>query len=102
MDIFTRGRLARVAHVAAPAASLASCAQPTQRSSASPPQVTVAKPVVKGIVERDEFTGRFDAVASVEIRARVTGYLSSVNLADGGLVKAGDLLFVIDRRPFQA
>lgn len=67
-----------------------------------PPPVAVAKPVVKEIVEVDEFTGRFDAVAAVEIRARVGGYLESVQFADGAIVKEGDLLFVIDRRPFQA
>ncbi len=67
-----------------------------------PPPVTVAKPVVKDIVEMDEFTGRFDAVGSVEVRARVGGYLESVHFKDGALVKEGDLLFVIDRRPFKA
>ena len=67
-----------------------------------PPPVTVAKPVVKEVVERDEFTGRFDATAWVEIRARVAGYLDSVEFKDGAMVKEGDPLFVIDRRPFQA
>lgn len=67
-----------------------------------PPPVTAAKPVVKEIVEDDEFTGRFDAVGAVEIRARVGGYLESVNFRDGTIVKEGDLLFVIDRRPYQA
>ena len=67
-----------------------------------PPPVTVAKPLVKEVVERDEFTGRFDATAWVEIRARVAGYLDSVEFKDGAMVKEGDLLFVIDRRPFQA
>lgn len=67
-----------------------------------PPPVTVAKPVVKEIVELDEFAGRFDASGFVEIRARVDGYLESVQFTDGALVKEGDLLFVIDRRPYQA
>lgn len=66
------------------------------------PPVTVAKPVVKDIVEWDEFTGRFDAVGAVEIRARVGGYLESVQFKDGALVKEGDVLFVIDRRGFKA
>ena len=66
------------------------------------PPVTVAKPVVKDIVEWDEFTGRFDAVGSVEVRARVGGYLQSVHFKDGALVKEGDLLFIIDRRGFKA
>ena len=67
-----------------------------------PPPVTVAKPLVKEIVEWDEFVGRFDAVSSVEIRARVAGYLETSNFREGGLVKEGDLLFVIDKRPYQA
>lgn len=67
-----------------------------------PPPVTVAKPVVKEIVEMDEFTGRFEAPETVELRARVGGYLQSVSFIDGALVKAGDLLYTIDKRPFQA
>lgn len=70
--------------------------------TAPPPPVTVAKPVVKDVQEADEFTGRFDAVASVDIRARVGGTLDQVHFKDGVDVKEGDLLFVIDRRPFQA
>lgn len=67
-----------------------------------PPPVTVAKPVVKPIVEMDEYTGRFDAVAAVDVRSRVSGYLESVHFTDGGVVKQGDLLFTIDRRTLQA
>ncbi|WP_119420190.1 efflux RND transporter periplasmic adaptor subunit [Rhodospirillaceae bacterium SYSU D60015] len=67
-----------------------------------PPPVTVAKPVVKEIVELDEFVGRFDASGYVEVRARVDGYLEGVKFTDGAIVKEGDLLFVIDRRPYQA
>jgi len=67
-----------------------------------PPSVTVAKPVVRDIVEDDEFVGRFDAVDQVAIRSRVSGYLEAVHFKDGALVKAGDLLFTIDQRPFQA
>jgi RND family efflux transporter MFP subunit len=71
--------------------------------SAQPPAlpVTVAKPVVKEITEWDEFTGRFDAVESVEIRARVSGYLAEVKFTEGSIVKKGDLLLVIDQRPFK-
>ena len=67
----------------------------------APPPVTVAKPVVKTIIEYDEFVGRFDAVERVEVRSRVTGYLESVHFRDGTLVDAGDLLFSIDKREFQ-
>lgn len=67
----------------------------------APPPVTVAKPVVKTIVEDDEFVGRFDSVERVEVRSRLTGYLDSAHFKDGSLVKAGDLLFSIDKREFQ-
>ena len=66
-----------------------------------PPPVTVAKPVVKTIVEHDEFVGRFDSLERVEVRSRVSGYLFDVHFTDGSLVKAGDLLFSIDKREFQ-
>jgi RND family efflux transporter MFP subunit len=69
---------------------------------ASPPQVTVAKPVVKNIVEWDDFTGRFEATDDVSIRSRVTGYLDQVHFQDGAIVQKGDLLFSIDRRSFDA
>jgi len=68
---------------------------------AAPLPVTVAKPLVKQITEWDEFTGQFAAVDEVEIRARVSGYLESIHFTDGQLVKQGDLLFVIDPRPFE-
>jgi multidrug efflux system membrane fusion protein len=67
-----------------------------------PPPVTVAKPVLRSIVEMDEYTGRFDAAAFVEVRARVSGYLDTVHFQDGATVNAGDLLFTIDRRTYQA
>ncbi|MEM9011154.1 MAG: efflux RND transporter periplasmic adaptor subunit [Pseudomonadota bacterium] len=72
----------------------------TSEAQQGPPPVTVASPVVKEIVEDDEFVGRFDAVAQVEVRARITGYLEDVHFEDGALVEAGDLLFTIDRRQF--
>jgi RND family efflux transporter MFP subunit len=84
---------------------LAACDQGGSNAASAPPPpppVTVAKPVVKEIVERDDFTGRFDATSWVDVRARVAGYLESVAFRDGAMVKEGDLLFVIDRRPFQA
>jgi multidrug efflux system membrane fusion protein len=68
---------------------------------APPPTVTVSRPVAREIVEWDEYTGRFDAVDAVEIRARVSGYLTEVHFKDGQLVKAGDLLYSIDPRPFE-
>ena len=67
-----------------------------------PPTVTVSKPVVKQIVEQDQFTGRFDPIEFVEVRARVTGYLEKINFVDGANVRKGEVLFVIDRRPYKA
>jgi len=65
------------------------------------PPVTVAKPVVKEIVEQTDFIGRFEATDQVDIRSRVPGYLEKVHFQDGTFVKAGDLLFTIDQRPYQ-
>lgn len=66
------------------------------------PQVTVAPPLIQPITEWDEFTGRFETTASVEIRARVSGYLQSIEFTDGQLVEQGQLLFRIDPRPYEA
>ena len=66
-----------------------------------PPAVTVSKPVHKTITEWDEYTGRFVAIATVEVRARVSGFIDSIHFHDGQIVKQGDLLFVIDQRPYQ-
>ena len=73
-----------------------------QQAAPPPPKVTVAKPVVRQIVEDDEFVGRFEALDEVDIRARVGGYLDKVHFTDGAIVKKGDLLFSIDPRPFKA
>lgn len=66
-----------------------------------PPPVTVAKPVVKMIVEDDEFVGRFEAQSEVIVRARVTGYLHDVHFKDGSLVTEDQTLFTIDQRQFR-
>ena len=73
-----------------------------QAPGGPPPAVTVAKPIVKDVVEYDDFTGRFEAVDNLEIRARVSGYLEKVSFTDGAIVKKGDILFTIDRRPYRA
>ena len=64
--------------------------------------VDVAKPLVRTIVDWDEYTGRFEAVQKVEIRPRVSGYIDEILFRDGQLVEKGDLLMRIDPRPFQA
>jgi membrane fusion protein, multidrug efflux system len=66
------------------------------------PVVAAAKPVVRDIVEDDEFVGRFEAVDQVAIRSRVAGYLETVHFKDGALVNKDELLFTIDQRPYQA
>ncbi|MCA0247501.1 MAG: efflux RND transporter periplasmic adaptor subunit [Proteobacteria bacterium] len=63
--------------------------------------VGVAEPVAKRVTQWDEFSGRFEALASVEVRARVSGFIDKLHFRDGQLVKAGDLLFTIDQRPFR-
>jgi membrane fusion protein, multidrug efflux system len=71
------------------------------QSAPPPPPVTVAKPVVRDVVDNDEFIGRFQAREEVSVRSRVGGYLQEIHFEDGAMVKQGDLLFVIDQRPFQ-
>jgi multidrug efflux system membrane fusion protein len=84
-------------------AILAACDGKSVGDSASPPPppVTVSQPLEKMITEWDEYTGRFTAVETVEIRARVSGFIESVHFKEGQIVKQGDLLFVIDPRPFR-
>ena len=66
-----------------------------------PAVVAIAEPMVKEIVTWDEFTGRFQPVDRVEIRARVSGYLEEIRFEDGEIVEKGDVLFIIDQRPFR-
>lgn len=88
----------------AAALALAACERSdttAKKQAPPPPQVTVAPPQAKAVVDKDEYVGRFIAVDTVEIRARVSGYLDAVHFRDGQLVKTGDLLFTVDRRSFQ-
>ena len=79
----------------------ATTAAKSQASVTSPvPSVSVSKPLVRSIVEWDEYTGRFDATDSVEIRTRVSGFLVNIHFKDGQQVKKGDLLYTLDSRPF--
>ena len=91
---------ARIAAVIALFFALASCGDSGPQAPPGPP-VTVAKPVKREIVDMDEYVGRFIAVDMVELRAHVSGYLEQVHFKDGQIVQAGDLLFSIDKRPFQ-
>jgi RND family efflux transporter MFP subunit len=91
---------ARIAAVIILLSTLASCGDSGPQAPPGP-QVTVAKPVKREIVDMDEYVGRFLAVDMVEMRAHVSGYLEQVHFKDGQIVQAGDLLFSIDKRPFQ-
>ena len=94
-----------VALALAAAMTLTGCGSNAAAQAAAappPPQVDVAQVVAKQVTEFDEFTGRFEAVERVEIRPRVSGYISARNFSEGSEVKKGDVLFVIDPRPYEA
>ncbi len=85
------------------ALSLSGCDKPaTQAAAPPPPAVTVAQPTKRVVTDWDEFTGRFEAMEEVQIRARVGGFVNSIEFRDGDFVRPGDLLYVIDSRPFEA
>ncbi|AHB48319.1 hemolysin secretion protein D [Hyphomicrobium nitrativorans NL23] len=100
-----RSSIAFVALIAV-ATSLGACREqePGANAGAAPPAptVTVAKPVTKLVADHDEYVGRFVALDFVEVRARVSGYLSKIHFTDGQLVEAGASLFTVDPRPFEA
>jgi RND family efflux transporter MFP subunit len=104
MRLFLRPRPLRVAAVLAFATLVASCGdgqQQKQGGGPPPPAVTVAQPIKRTLSDVDEYVGRFTAVDTVDVRARVSGYLEKVHFKDGQMVKKGDLLFTIDKRSFQ-
>lgn len=84
---------------------LSGCSEPAAQEAAAPaggPPVSAAAVIEKQIIETQEFSGRLEAVDRVEIRPRVSGFIASVNFKPGAAVKKGDLLFVIDPRPYEA
>src|SRR4029450_10295412 len=83
-------------------AVLGGCRSADAPPVAMAPAVVVASPLVVRLTEWDEYTGRFEATDTVDVRARVNGYLDSIHFRDGAIVKPGDLLFVIDPRPYEA
>jgi RND family efflux transporter MFP subunit len=93
-----------VASVIFLALALGGCGRnaPPQAAAAAAPAVTVAQPVKRTVTDWDEFTGRFEAVEEVQVRARVGGFVTNVEFKDGDMVHAGDLLYIIDPRPFEA
>ena len=91
-----------VAASALMAAALYGCSSRSEAQAPPAPAVTVAVPLVQAVQDWDEFTGRFEATQSVEVRARVGGYISGVHFRDGDYVRRGQLLFTLDPRPAQA
>jgi membrane fusion protein, multidrug efflux system len=83
------------------AAALTACSPP-KHAPLPISKVTVKQPQVATVTNWDEYPGHLEAVEMVEIRPRVSGYIDSIHFQDGAEVKAGDLLFVIDPRPYQA
>lgn len=84
------------------AIAVAGCGQRKPQAAVAPPVVSVVQPVQREIVEWDEYIGRLESPATVEIRARVSGYLDKVHFKEGKEVMKGDLLFTIDQRPYRA
>src|SRR5438270_10829286 len=86
------------------ALALSGCGDKPAAQQAAPaaPPVTVAQPTKRTVTDWDEFTGRFQAVEEVQVRARVGGFVTNVEFRDGAFVNAGDLLYIIDPRPFEA
>lgn len=87
--------------VIALAAIITACSSTAKPSKPMPPTVSVSAPVQQQIVQYDEFTGRFKAIERVEVRARVDGYLQDIRFKDGEIVHKGEVLFVIDQRPYK-
>jgi RND family efflux transporter MFP subunit len=114
-DHNTLNRVRNVAHlnmnhpvlwvtIAAISVLSAGCGPPTTSKSAAPitPAVSIANPIPRRVNEWDEFTGRLASPETVEVRARVSGYVDKIHFKEGGDVKQGDLLVTIDPRPYQA
>lgn len=97
-----RSRRAAATLIAVAVTAAGCSAPPPPVAELPPPEVTVAVPVQKELANYLEFTGRTEAIESVELRARVDGYLVSVNFEEGEDVQEGQLLFEIDPRPYQA
>ena len=81
------------------AAALYGCSKGQQAPEQGAPPVTVSVPLSRTVVDWDQFMGRFEATRSVDVRARVGGYIQSVHFKDGDYVRQGQLLFTLDQRP---
>jgi membrane fusion protein, multidrug efflux system len=94
-------RLLSLGAVLFAALAVAGCDSKPAANEPQLPVVTVSRPLEKRITEWDEYTGRFVAVKTVEVRARVSGFINSIHFRDGQVVKQGELLFIIDERPYR-
>src|SRR4030088_2564477 len=81
------------------AVSVIACTKPTPKMPA--PEVTVAAAIDRDVTDWDEFTGHFEAVQSVDVRPRVSGFIQHVSFPEGSIVKQGDVLVTIDPRPYE-
>src|SRR5262245_44871212 len=98
---FSRWNLGLVALAMLWGAAVVGCGSSNQYKAPPPPEVTVAKPVTRDVNDYLEFTGYTRATQSIDIRARVSGYLKSIEFQDGAMINKDDLLFVIEQEPFQ-
>jgi RND family efflux transporter MFP subunit len=99
---FALFRAASAASVLTLLVVLASGCAPQAAPAPQAPQVSIAEVLQRDVTDWDEFTGRTEAIESVEVRPRVSGYIERVAFVEGSTVKKGDLLFVIDPRPYRA
>ena len=81
---------------------LSGCGKHAAETGPPLPEVSVVQPISREVIEWDEYIGRLESPESVEVRARVSGYLDKVHFKEGKEVKKGDVLFTIDPRPYQA
>src|SRR5258706_13309996 len=81
---------------------ITACGNSQAEAPPPPPEVDAAQVVTKSVRQWDEFTGRIAAIGAVDIRPRVSGYIDRIAFKEGDVVKAGDLLFVINPRPYRA
>ncbi|PTX99854.1 efflux transporter periplasmic adaptor subunit [Verrucomicrobia bacterium LW23] len=102
MKSYTSFHLFALVSTLSSAMLLVGCSEPKKKAELPPPTVTITKPIEREVTDTQEFTGTITARDTVQIRARVSGYMDKVAYKEGQEVKAGDLLFVIDQRPFKA
>src|SRR5471032_2348124 len=107
LTVVARPLAAAMALAGLAAFGLSGCEDATGKTAEAPaaaggPPISAAVVVEKTITETQEFSGRLEAIEQVQIRPRVGGFITAINFKPGSEVKKGDVLFVIDPRPFQA